>query len=100
MTTSPQRNSGARATGMRRTPSTGSRRPAARGPIQLAEATDTDGRLTLATETGEVVQIVPAPVAESLRYMMARLRLGDGVDMPERLGVTSTIAGEGVTFVT
>jgi Mrp family chromosome partitioning ATPase len=85
---------------MRRTPSTTSRRPAAsRGPIQLADSTPTDGRLVLTTETGEVVHEAASPVAESLRYMMGRLRLGDGTDLPERLGITSSIGGEGVTFV-
>jgi Mrp family chromosome partitioning ATPase len=85
---------------MDRTPATAPRRRATRGPIQLAEAAQADGRLALTTESGEVVQVAPPAVAESLRYMMARLRLGDGVDMPERVGITSAISGEGVSFVT
>ena len=31
--------------------------------------------------------------------MIARVRVGDGSDLPKRIGVTSSISGEGVTFI-
>jgi Mrp family chromosome partitioning ATPase len=51
-------------------------------------------------DAGGVVEVIGPAVAESLRYMLARLRLGDHDELPERLGITSAISGEGVTFVT
>jgi Mrp family chromosome partitioning ATPase len=99
MTTSPQRNGRPRVAGARRTPSTSSKRTAARPAIQLANVSETNGQLTLLTTSGVAVLVARQPVAESLRYMMAWLRLSDGVDLPERLGVTSTITGEGATYL-
>jgi Mrp family chromosome partitioning ATPase len=59
-----------------------------------------DGSLSLHDESGTLVQFAPPRVTESLRYMIGRLRLVEGEDLPERMGVTSAISGEGVTFVT
>jgi Mrp family chromosome partitioning ATPase len=58
-----------------------------------------DGTLTLLDESGSVVQLAPPAVTESLRYMVGRMRLGEGEDLPDRLGITSSISGEGTTFV-
>jgi Mrp family chromosome partitioning ATPase len=65
-------------------------RNAARGP---------DGELTLFDEAGATVHVALPAVTESLRYMLARLRL-DEIEIPTRLGLTSAISGEGVTYVT
>jgi Mrp family chromosome partitioning ATPase len=65
-------------------------RNAARGP---------DGELTLFDEAGEIVHVAQPRVTESIRYMLARLRL-DEIELPARLGLTSAITGEGVTYVT
>jgi Mrp family chromosome partitioning ATPase len=59
-----------------------------------------DGRLSMLDDAGGVVQVAGPAVTESLRYMLARLRLGDRDELPSRLGLTSAISGEGVTFVT
>ncbi len=61
--------------------------------------TETEGHLVLRDETGAVVHTSPPEVTESLRYMVARMRLQDGLEFPGRLGLTSTVRGEGVTFV-
>jgi Mrp family chromosome partitioning ATPase len=73
------------------------RLPASRDDISGVGA---DGSLSLLDEGGTLVHFAPARVTESLRYMVGRLRLVEGEDLPERLGVTSAISGEGVTFVT
>jgi Mrp family chromosome partitioning ATPase len=65
-------------------------RNVARGP---------DGELTLFDEAGETVHVALPAVTESLRYMLARLRL-DEIELPARLGLTSAISGEGVTYIT
>src|SRR5215218_5215397 len=65
-------------------------RNVARGP---------DGELTLVDEAGEAVHVALPPVTESLRYMLARLRL-DEIELPVRVGLTSAITGEGVTYIT
>jgi Mrp family chromosome partitioning ATPase len=78
-----------KATGPAATPGTGIRNPT-RGP---------DGELTLLTTMGEVVHVATPRVTESIRYMLARLRLDDA-ELPKRLGVTSALRGEGVTYVT
>jgi Mrp family chromosome partitioning ATPase len=63
-------------------------------------AVEPSANLALVTVTGHVVHAAPQPICESLRYMLARLRLSDGTDLPGRVGLTSTVAGEGVTYVT
>src|SRR3954454_19745865 len=100
MTTSPQpAGRVTRAPRARRaagtTGSTATRKP----DIASDRNTPTDGSLSLVDETGEIIQVTPAPVVESLRYMLARLRLGDAGELPDRLGITSAIRGEGVTFL-
>jgi Mrp family chromosome partitioning ATPase len=55
------------------------------------------GALLLLDEHGSVLQMVPPAVAESMRLMVARLRVGE--DLPKRIGLISTIRGEGVSFL-
>ncbi len=50
-------------------------------------------------ESGALVHISPPAVTESVRYMLGRLRLGEGVELPERLGLTSALSGEGTTYL-
>jgi Mrp family chromosome partitioning ATPase len=60
---------------------------------------DVDEGLTLFDERGEFVHVASPQVAGSLRYVLARTRLVDGGELPERFGLTSTISGEGVTYL-
>jgi Mrp family chromosome partitioning ATPase len=55
------------------------------------------GSLLLLDEAGAVQQLVPPAIAESMRLMVARLRVGE--ELPRRIGLTSTIQGEGVSFL-
>jgi Mrp family chromosome partitioning ATPase len=89
----------ARAAGQRRTPASAPQRPTPRAPIPLIENPSADGRLVLLTQAGATVHITPAPVAESLRYMLGRMRLGESGALPERLGVTAALSGEGTSFI-
>jgi Mrp family chromosome partitioning ATPase len=41
----------------------------------------------------------PAPLVESLRYLVSRFQLGQNIELPTRLGVVSALHGEGVTTV-
>jgi Mrp family chromosome partitioning ATPase len=59
-----------------------------------------DGTLVLRTESQDVVHIAAPQVTESLRYMIGRARLREGTELSERIGFTSALSGEGVTFVT
>jgi len=58
-----------------------------------------EGELTLVDESGDAIHVALPAVTESLRYMLARMRL-DEIEVPVRLGLTSAITGEGVTYVT
>jgi Mrp family chromosome partitioning ATPase len=58
-----------------------------------------DDALILHDEYGNAVQLVPPAVVGAMRSMVARVRVGDGTDLPKRIGVTSSIPGEGVTFI-
>jgi Mrp family chromosome partitioning ATPase len=98
MTTSPSpQRSGrvARAPGQRRAASP---QRASRAALQPADAAP-DGSLSLVTEGGTTVHVASPTVTESMRYMLARLRTGDSVDIPHTIGVTSTIAGEGTSYI-
>jgi Mrp family chromosome partitioning ATPase len=101
MTTNPRRTSqgASRSTEARRTAAPGTKRSAA-SDAELDRVAGPDGRLSLLDDAGQPVHVARAAVVESLRYMLARLRLGDHDELPDRLGVTSAISGEGVTFVT
>jgi polysaccharide biosynthesis transport protein len=55
------------------------------------------GSLLLLDDAGAVQQMVPPAVAESMRLMVARLRVGE--ELPRRIGLISTIQGEGVSFL-
>src|SRR5262249_21522683 len=99
MTTSPRRSStDARATTRRRASPETAR--SLSGDVTLDRIVGDDGGLTLLDDAGQGVPVASAPVTEIIRYMLARLRLGDGDEFPRRLGLTSAISGEGVTFVT
>ncbi len=41
----------------------------------------------------------PAPLVESMRYLVGRFQLGEKVELPRRLGVISALHGEGVTTI-
>jgi Mrp family chromosome partitioning ATPase len=101
MTTNPRRSAQgtSRASDARRTGAPGSPRPDP-SDAGLDRIAGPDGRLSLLDDAGQPVQVAAAGVVESLRYMLGRLRLGDDDEFPERLGITSAISGEGVTFVT
>lgn len=58
-----------------------------------------EGTLVLLDEAGTTVQVVPPQVCEAVRLMVARMRLADGTDVPQRLGIIASLAGEGVTTV-
>lgn len=48
---------------------------------------------------GNSVHAVPSDVARGARYLLARLQLNDVAGLPRRLGLTSALQGEGVTFI-
>ena len=63
------------------------------------DASGVEGALTLTDELGEPLHTIPGEVAESLRYLVARARATGTGDLPQLLGITSAISGEGVTFM-
>lgn len=58
-----------------------------------------DGTLVLIDEAGSPIQTVPTEVGEAVRLMVARMRLSDGTDIPQRLGIVASLAGEGTTSI-
>lgn len=60
---------------------------------------DTDDSLPALRRSAHFVDGVPEPLAESLRYAIAKQRLADEEDIPRRIGVVSAVPGEGVTTV-
>ena len=46
-----------------------------------------------------VLDQFPAPLVESLRYLVSRFQLGQNMELPTRLGVVSALHGEGVTTI-
>lgn len=58
---------------------------------------DADGVIALRDADGAVLHTAPAPISAALRTMITRLRLADA--LPQRLGVISSMSGEGTTFV-
>ena len=58
-----------------------------------------DGTLVLLDGAGTEVLVVPIEVAEQLRLLIGRLRLNEVGDVPEVLGVISSLGGEGATTV-
>jgi tyrosine-protein kinase Etk/Wzc len=99
MTTTPRGSGQSSRPTVRRARTSDTGRPAGSGST-LDRIAGPDGRLSMLDDAGAVVQVAAPAVTESLRYMLARLRLGDHDELPDRLGVTSAISGEGVTFVT
>jgi Mrp family chromosome partitioning ATPase len=58
-----------------------------------------DGGLAIVDEHGELRHVTAARVATSVRYLLARLQTEAGSDIPRRMAFTSTLSGEGVTFI-
>lgn len=61
--------------------------------------TDRTGWLVIDDEYGDPVLSAPPPVTEQLRYVVERLRLRDADGLPTRIGVTSSLAGEGASLI-
>jgi Mrp family chromosome partitioning ATPase len=59
-----------------------------------------DGGLAIVDSNGGLQHVVPAAVASSIRYFIARLRSDPGAEVPRRLAFTSALSGEGVSFIT
>jgi Mrp family chromosome partitioning ATPase len=57
------------------------------------------GHLVLADPAGRAIHVAAPAVVESLRRMVGRTRLSDSGGLPQLLGVTSTVSGEGVSFM-
>lgn len=57
------------------------------------------GWLIIEDDHGAPIVEAAPPVTEQLRYIIERLRLQDPDGLPTRIGVTSALAGEGVTTV-
>src|SRR5678815_102251 len=66
---------------------------------RVEQANVPEDALILVDGDGVALQLIPPKVVESMRAMIARVRVGDGSDLPKRIGVTSSIPGEGVTFI-
>jgi Mrp family chromosome partitioning ATPase len=49
--------------------------------------------------TSPLIDALPTPLVESMRYLTGRFLLGEHEDFPHRLAVTSALHGEGVTTV-
>lgn len=68
----------------------------------MASFRDSDresGELVVATDEGTVVCRVPAASRQQMQYLYSRLEVHSG-GVPFSIGVTSSISGEGVSFVT
>ncbi len=55
--------------------------------------------LVVRTADGKVAHSMAPSTADSLRYFVARLDMNDEDGVPHRLGLTSALTGEGVTYV-
>lgn len=67
----------------------------------MASLRDSDresGELVVATDGGTVVCRVPAASRQQMQYLYSRLEVHSG-GVPSSIGVTSSISGEGVTFI-
>lgn len=64
-----------------------------------SEDADEPGSVVITDDTGRLVHVAPAAVAESVRYLIARVQLNDATGLPGRLALTSALSGEGVTYV-
>lgn len=60
---------------------------------------DSAGGLLVEDLDGAVVHRIPPDVAESVRYLVSRTELDDIAGLPARLALTSSVAGEGVTYI-
>jgi Mrp family chromosome partitioning ATPase len=57
------------------------------------------GGLRIVDANGDTLHDAPSEVMSAIRYMLARLQLNDAAGIPRRLGLTSSVAGEGVSYV-
>lgn len=57
-----------------------------------------DGSLVIVDGEERVVHMTPARVATAVRFFVARLQFNDQWGMPQRLAVTASMRGEGVTY--
>lgn len=66
------------------------------------QAGGADGGLLVTDDDGEVLHVVPADIASSLRFFLTRLRRSGSPSsgLPRTIALTSALAGEGVTFIT
>jgi succinoglycan biosynthesis transport protein ExoP len=58
-----------------------------------------DAGLVVHTLDGALAHAMTPSTAESLRYFLARLEMNDEDGVPRRLGLTSALSGEGVTYI-
>lgn len=71
-----------------------------RSPLPLDDlGGSADGGLAILDPDGKLLHMTPSRVAASLRYFLARVRLHEADGLPNRLALTSSLAGEGVTYV-
>ena len=80
----------------------GTPRPGGRsaGELRIDAATDRADRRAVVTESVSTVDEAPAPAVDAVRYLIASLQQHEkDTELPSRLGFTSAIAGEGVTFI-
>lgn len=69
-------------------------------PPQVAYPGDTgDGGLAIFDESGTLLQRSPPAVTAGVRRLVARLEAVERGAMPQIVAITSTLSGEGVTFV-
>jgi Mrp family chromosome partitioning ATPase len=57
------------------------------------------GGLRIVDANGGTLHDAPPEVMSAIRYMLARLQLNGAAGIPGRLGLSSAVAGEGVSFV-
>jgi protein-tyrosine kinase len=65
---------------------------------EMSTAVERGGVAIVDTE-GEPLHVAPPKVATSIRYLLARLQLNDVTGLPVRLALTSSVRGEGVSYV-
>lgn len=68
-------------------------------PPSLADLAD-KGYMVMSSTNGKVVHIARPAIVQSVRYLLGRWATAEAVDPPSRIGFTSAISGEGVSFVT
>ena len=93
--------SGARLPATRK-PSTvvGTGRSSGVGDERMRDSAEQSERRAIVTAAPSALGEVPAPVIEAVRFLIASLQNQEKeAQLPTRLGFTSALAGEGVTFI-